>query len=256
MTEQNSKKKSFNFIYILLSLSLFLVSLAAFLYSNLSKDITISFTEEQVQEKIDNTPLKQISKFGIKSDINYLAVDFLETNKVLIDVDFTVYGYSVEAIGKGQLKTSVVYRNGDFFIHEPEFRDFNLVVQKQKTKIEKMKYILSSSFNRLKNKFSEEEQSNIRYLANSFVNKYEPQVKSMIQEEVKHILSEKPIYSLNDKDIKQSIAALILQDIKFTDKEAIAVLKPTSIFTSPIFIIIGCFLFILILSFFISRSEN
>ena len=254
MTQQNSKKKSFNFIYILLSL--IVLSLAAFLYSDLSKNVTISFTEEQVQEKINNTPLKQISKFGIKSDIQHLAVDFLETNKVLIDVDFIVYGYSVEAIGKGQLKTSVVYRNGNFFIHEPEFKDFNLVVQKQKTEIEKIKNILSNSFNRLKNKLSEEEKIDMKDLAKSFVKKYKPQVQSMIQEEVKRILSEKPIYSLNDKDIKQSIAALILQDIKFTDKEAIAVLKPTAIFTSPIFIIIGFFLFILIVSFFISRSEN
>lgn len=252
MTQQNSKKKSFNFIYILLALVV--AGVAAFLYSDLSKDITISFTEEQVQEKIDNTPLKQISKFGIKSDIHNLDVDFLETNKVLIDVDFTVYGYSIEAIGKGQLKTSVVYRNGDFFIHEPEFRDFNLVVQKQKTEIEKMKNILSNSFNRLKNKFSEEEQSDIKVLAKSFADKYKPQVQSMVEEEIRRILAEKPIYSLNDKDIKQSIAALILQDIKFTDKEAIAVLKPTAIFTSPIFIVSGVLFFILIGAFFLFRK--
>lgn len=252
MTQQTSNKKSFNFIYILLAL--IVAGLAAFLYSDLSKDITISFTEEQVQEKIDNTSLKQISKFGIKSDIHHLVVDFLETNKVLIDVDFTVQGYSFEAIGKGQLKTSVIYRNGDFFIHEPEFRDFSLVAQKQKNEIEKIKNILNNSFNKFKNKFSEQEKNDIKYLSKSFVDKYKPQVKSMIEEEIRHILSEKPIYSLNDKDIKQSVAALILQDIKFSNKEAIAILKPTAILKSPIFIISGILFLLLIISFFYYRK--
>ena len=117
-----------------------------------------------------------------------------------------------------------------------------------------MKNILSSSFNRLKNKFSEEEQSDMKDLAKSFVDKYKPQVQSMVEEEVRRILAEKPIYSLNDKDIKQSIAALILQDIKFTDKEAIAVLKPTAIFTSPIFIVSGVLFFMLIGAFFLFRK--
>lgn len=246
-----NKKKKFNFIYILLAI--LVAGVAFFQYSDLSKDITVSFTEEQVQEKINQTPLKQISKFGINANIHHLSVDFLETDKVLVDVDFTVNGYSIEAIGKGELKTSILYRDGNFYIHEPEFRDFNLVVQKQKSEVEKFKTILTNSFNNLKNKFTKEEQAGIKDLAKSFVDKYKPQIKVMVEEELKRILSEKPIYSLNNKDIKQSIAALILQDIKFTDKEAIAVLKPTAIFTSPIFIVSGVLFIIFISCFFLFR---
>ena len=248
----NSKHSKFNFIYLFLAI--IVASLGIWQYIELSKIIQVSFTEEQIQQKINETPLKPISKLGINANIHHLKIDFLETDKVLVDSDFLVYGFSMEAIGKGQVKTSIRYDNGNFYIHEPVFRDFSLTVQKKRNEIEKLKNVLVDSFNNLKNQFTEEEKTGLGNLAKSFVYKYEPQVKLLLEKEMTRILTNKPIYSLNDKTLKHKIAALALQDIRFTDKEVIATFKPNAILQSPIIVISFGLFILLILAFLFLRK--
>jgi hypothetical protein len=246
------QKSKFNYIYPLIAIIIGVFGY--FQYEKLSQDIVISFTEDQVQETIDATPIKEFSKLGINVNIHHLNIDFLETNEVLIDLDFFVNGFTMEAIGKGQLKTKILYSNGNFYINEPEFKDFSLNVQKQKSNIEKAKVILNKFFvDKISNKFNEEKKVSFKNLSNSFIEKHKSQVKLMIEEKITKVLSETPVYSLNNKDIKQSIVALILQDIKFTDKEAVATLKPTAIFQSPLFIIGISLIGLLLIVFFVVR---
>lgn len=257
MSEKNinsvKRKSGFNFIYIFLAL--IVIGVATWQYSIISKDITVSITEVQVQETINKTPLKPFSKLGVNVNIHHLNVDFLETDKVLVDSHFLVNGYSIEAIGKGQIKTSIRYENGNFYLREPEFRYFKLIVKKQRSAFEELKTVVTDSFTNLKNKFKPEDKNKLKDLAKSFVDKYKPQIKLMVEEELTKILTEKPIYSLNNKDIKHSIAALVIQKIEFTDKEAIGTLKPTAIFKSPIFIISGIFVCFMFIVFFLFRRK-
>ena len=210
---------------------------AGFYFGNQDFDLIISedLAMEKVQEKIPLT----FKKKGITGVVNDLKLEFMDDDSVKIETSFDVEGYGMKGSGDATFKSGIYYEAGEFYLDRIELIDISLVPNKETTKTyndesSKLKSNLARKWSKLKAKITkpgdQETNGTLDQLKGHLVKRFKteamPKLKKFAAEKIQHTIENTPIYSLNGKDYKQSVAALVLKDIFFEKHQVVIVLNP------------------------------
>jgi hypothetical protein len=190
-----------------------------------AKPITLSFSQEEAQEKI-NLQLPIINeKANVKGTINDIQISFLETNEVSVTLQMDAEGYGLSGNITGETKTGITYHNGNFFLKDLDLSDLTITPNNDSLeKLDDAKVAAQSLWNKFKKDVAQtkEESDAFENLKNRAIEKLKPAVTDIVNS----TLTTTPVYSLNGKDYKQSLAAAALEDITFTQSNVDVTLDP------------------------------
>lgn len=191
-----------------------LILLASFFIDD---EYTVEIKQEEAQAKINAILPIKMSKFGIDVSVNTMLMSFQKDNKVLIESDFSASGFGESVDGKGVAVTSVDYVSGDIFLKDPVLKSFNSSFNESGS-IDDKKSVAIGVWNKFKSKVINTEDTHVNKALERIKDSQVAKIKIMLIDTLKKKIDETPIYSLNGKDLKHSVAAMALKEIKFHDK--------------------------------------
>lgn len=194
----------------------------------LEDKFVFNLKEKEVEAKIVEALPQEVKKLGANLKIKKLNTDFLAENKILIKTEFDFEGYGVKGVGEAKFMTSIDYRGGEFYLKDPVLNkeSYTIKIEEGQSVIANAKQTAKGYLNKLKNKLSEKEDEKSKKSFDALVVQYAPKVKEFVINNAKLQIQNIPIYSLNDKDVKHSLAALALKDVKFKEQELEVTLSP------------------------------
>ena len=195
----------------------------------LADDIEVQFTETQVAEQIEAQLPLTFTKAGLEIIVRDADVDFLTENAVRIRADADVSGYGLAGSAIADMTTSITYRDGDFFLTSVAFDDIKFIQDAAtEEKLEDGNSVARGLFNTMRDAIADGETgvgAALDRVADRAMDNIIPIGKDALETVITHI----PIYSLNGKDYKQTVAAMALASLTFDDTSVIATLSPAQL---------------------------
>lgn len=167
--------------------------------------------------------------------VKTIELDFLESGNIQIDalLSIDIDGRSVE--GSVDAEGQVVYRGGEFFLHNVNINKYHLdeyeITEKDQNLLTKGKDMVEKGkkhYSRLKGLFKKAEDEGdltpeITEKSISKIKAMGDKIKVDLMAKTKTFIINKvettPLYKLNGDDYKQNIAKLMLRDIEVNDNE-------------------------------------
>lgn len=208
---------------------LFVVGAGLLLALLFAPDVTIRFSQEEANAKVMETLPFEKKTAGVTINLNEAAIDFQEDNLVQVTSVARVTGFGVTADVTGAPTTSLRYQDGNFYLADATIDSFKFDVDTAaQAKINGAKDVARSMFNKFKENHmddSPEAAAAIDQLKDSTIAK----VKTVAIETTNNLIQTVPIYSLNNKDIKHSLAKAALKDVQFTETDVVVTLSPQNL---------------------------
>ncbi len=187
----------------------------------------ISITEVEVNEKARSILPISHEKHGIEVVINDLEVDFLDSNHAQIYASAKVEALGRTAIIHFTTTSGVRYEGGDFYLKDVSVQ--NVLLEKFQTAA-----ATPSLWEQARNGFDGEGKRGVdsseRPSRLSLLDRIEADLLDAVRPTAEDALVKAfenfPVYSLNSKDYKHSLAALALDDLAFTENSVEIIMSP------------------------------
>jgi hypothetical protein len=206
-----------------------LVALALTFLIVTAPEIEVRITEDQVAEQIAAELPKTITKGGLEITVNDATVDFLADNAVRITAVADIAGYGMTGRADADMTSSLEYRDGDFFLTSVDFDDLRLTQDPDtEEKLSDATSVARGLFNRLRDQVEDGEAgagAALERVADRAMDRFAPAAR----ESVETMMTNIPVYSLNGKGMKESLAAMALKDLHFEETTAVATLSPAQL---------------------------
>lgn len=205
----------------------FFIGLGLIALAMMNTTFDVGIEEDLVNTQITNILPQTHTKLGGSVTISTLDVDFLETNTVNVKAEFAFKGYNIVGTGSTDITSGLRYQNGDFFLTDLTLDD--IVLSLNDTSLERAegyKQIGNSLLERGMSFLSENTDSEGQAVAEELTEQARLRATETIKTLANNAMTSIPVYSLNGKDIKYDLAKLALEDVTFTDTQAVATLNP------------------------------
>ncbi|MEM9145112.1 MAG: hypothetical protein AAGC57_02865, partial [Pseudomonadota bacterium] len=153
-------------------------------------------------------------------------LDFQASNAVRVLAEAEISGYGVSARTETGASGGLIYRDGAFYLSDPVIETVTLTPgeSEPETPVGALTGALLGAVERgLGAAGGAEALSQLLDAAG-------PEIRAAMRDALAHLLEKTPLYTLSGQGMVQDIAALALQEIRFTETEAIAVIDPARAF--------------------------
>jgi hypothetical protein len=198
----------------------------------------INIAEDAAQKAIGAKLPMLIDKNLVKINIGKVEIDFLSSNKVQLDVAYDASIAGVKGSGAALVTSGIRYNNGEFFLNDFSVGDVAYVVA-EKEKYEAIKKATNGLIGKLKAKVVDPDDLEGNQEFESLKTKQIAILKQHILEKINEKIKSTPIYSLNGKDFKQSIASMALKEIIFSEDKVTATLSVSQFLTTALMYLIS-----------------
>lgn len=175
---------------------------------------TFTLTQQEVQSRIAQTLPLRIEKRFTEIVVDTADIQ-LEENDIVIDSHLIMNLAGVKATGNARVSSQLRYDNGNFYL-----ANFNVIDYIFHTDDESKTRMIKRAADRLVDKVkSKVVDPNDTASAGAFDRVKGEQVeklKALLIVKLEMMAEKTPIYSLNGKDIKQSVAAMAIKQVDFT----------------------------------------
>ncbi len=196
------------------------------IYLVFGKPITVDIAESRVQSEVAQRLPMTIEKSGITTQITDLEVDFLDSDKVHVDIEMDLSGFGAGAHASGAATSGLRYSDGDFFLEDIDLSDFDVTPTKSTVGFladaSATANSLWSKFKKDKLEDDPEDAQAAERLKDRALSKLKPAALTMANSALENI----PVYTLKGKNLKMDLAALALVDVHFRDQSVQAELSP------------------------------
>lgn len=192
-------------------------------------DVTIKFSQEEANAKVMETLPFEKQAAGATIKVEEVNIDFKDENLIQVTTTARVTGFGVAADVTGAPTTGLRYENGNFYLADATIDSFDFKVDAAgQAKIKGATSIAQSMFNKFKENHMDDDPEAAAALE-GLKDETIAKVKTAAISTTNSLIQSIPIYSLNNKDIKHSLAKAALKDVQFTDTHVVAILSPKNL---------------------------
>lgn len=202
------------------------ITLAAAVYIDLSREEGITISEDEAQTMIDKRLQEKplvVSKLGVHITVREAKVDFLESPaaKTKVDALYRANGYGLSGDGFIQFEARLHYDSGDVFLRELQVIDHKFQFDNPE-KVQRLKGVAQGALKKFgtlvsdaANKLDPERREALKDLHTRSIDEFK---KKAVNKAV-DMLQSKPVYSLNGKDMKRTLMVKAVESLR-TDEHA------------------------------------
>ena len=189
-------------------------------------DFEVVIPEDEVRDRIEDAIPVSSGSEEIEISVTKAAIDFRDTGEkgqVALFGEVRLAGFGLAATGEVDTVTAIRYEDGAFYLSDLRLDDLTLTpTLATRAKIAAIK----KAWQPLIDEFVKElETSDSEMSFEEVKAEFQRNLIPLVRQEMDKALGTIPVYRLQG-DAAQGAARLILKDISFTDREAVAVLSP------------------------------
>lgn len=212
-------------------------------YLDYSGHLKFSVTEEKAQsvinEHLSTSPVR-IVKMGVEVVPTEVGIDFLasDSTKAKIHVTYNASGYGFTGHGDVTAEAKIHYQTDGVFLRELQIIEHTLEFDDPE-QVDNVKQAVKSLLNTLASKLADQRVQGSSDAVNTLYEHYRPKIKDLAAKTTIKMLEAKPIYSLQGKDLKFSLAAMSVKSINTDENSLHVTLSLTQLISTIALYIIG-----------------
>ena len=195
-------------------------------YGLLGSDIEIEVSEAQARQKFQAALPISYSHSRTEALVEKANFDFQDDGRVRLTAEVDIQGYGFSGVAFADAASGIRYAGGNFYLVDVTLDEVDFRMDDESNqRVADVRAVATSIWNMAKDKASEhlpEAGDAIERLKGDAVAGLSAKTRGMVEE----ALRTTPVYSLNGKGLKESLAVLALKDVRFTSDAVVVTLDP------------------------------